>query len=46
MKEGQTLLDIYRERCPLYEKYADLIVEENEKNIEETLQLLLKLLNC
>ena len=46
MKEGQTLLDIYRERCPLYEKYADLIIEENEKNIEETLQLLLKLLNC
>ncbi len=46
LKEGQTLLDIYRERCPLYEKYADIIVEENEKSIEETLQLLLKLLNC
>ena len=46
MREGQTLLEIYRERCPLYEKYADFILEEDEKNIEETLQLLLKLLNC
>ena len=45
MRKGQTLLDIYRERCPFYEKYADLVVEENEKNIEETLQLLLKLLH-
>ena len=46
LREGQTLKDLYRERCPLYEKYADIIVKENEKNIEETLQLLLKLLNC
>ena len=38
LKEGQTLSDLYRERCPLYEKYADITVEENEKTIEETLQ--------
>ena len=27
LKEGQTLLDLYKERTPLYEKYADIIVE-------------------
>ena len=42
LKEGQTLLDIYQERCPLYEKYADIVVEENEKSVEETLQLILR----
>ncbi len=38
LKEGQTLRDLYRERCPLYERYADITVEENEKSIEETLR--------
>ena len=27
MKPGQTLRDLYRERCPLYEKHADLTVD-------------------
>ena len=26
VREGDTLLDMYRERAPLYEKYADVIV--------------------
>lgn len=28
LKDGQTLLDLYNERAPLYEKYADIIVDE------------------
>lgn len=28
LKEGQTLEDLYRERTPLYEKYADLVIDE------------------
>ena len=28
-KEGQTLKDIYEERTPLYEKYADIVIREN-----------------
>lgn len=28
LKHGQTLLDLYNERVPLYEKYADIIVDE------------------
>ena len=27
LKEGQTLLDLYNERCKLYEKYADITVD-------------------
>ena len=30
-KEGQTLRDIYEERTVLYEQYADLIVDEENK---------------
>lgn len=42
LKKGQNLLDIYKERSLLYEKYADIVVEEEEKGIEETLALVLK----
>lgn len=27
LKDGQTLLDLYKERTPLYEKYADITVD-------------------
>lgn len=36
IKEGQTLLDLYNERVPLYEGYADIIVDENGMTIPET----------
>ncbi|MCI5944156.1 MAG: shikimate kinase [Eubacterium sp.] len=42
LKDGQTLRDIYEERSRLYEKYADIIVDENKKGIEETLSLLME----
>ena len=35
LKKDQTLLDLYEERTPLYEKYADLIVECHAKSIRE-----------
>lgn len=44
LKEGQTLRDIYEERSVLYEKYADLIVEEDGRDIEGTLSLVLQAL--
>lgn len=31
-RPGQTFADIYSERCPLYEKYADLIVVAGHSN--------------
>ena len=35
VREGQTLLDLYEERIPLYEKYAELTVECEGKSIRE-----------
>ena len=35
LREGQTLLDLYNERVPLYEKYADMIVYCHGKQIRE-----------
>ena len=37
LTEGQTLYDLYIERTPLYEKYADYVVECDGKKIGETL---------
>ena len=36
MRDGQDLPELYRERTPLYEKYADVIISENDCGIEET----------
>ena len=35
IKPGQTLRDLYDERCPLYERWADMIVECDGKRIRE-----------
>ena len=42
LKDGQTLRDIYEERSVLYEKYADLIVVEDGRDIEGTLALVME----
>ena len=42
LRDGQTLRTIYDERCALYEKYADITVDEGRHGIEKTLELLLK----
>lgn len=31
LKDGMTLLDLYNERVPLYEKYADVTIDETGK---------------
>ena len=37
LREGQTLYDLFEERRPLYERYADLIIDETaESSIEYT----------
>ena len=40
-RKGQDLKALYDERTPLYEKYADIVVDENNRNIEETIDELL-----
>ena len=41
IRKGQRLSDLYNERCPLYEKYADFIIDENGRNIEKTVENIL-----
>ena len=43
LKDGQTLKDLYEERVPLYEKYADLTVDEERCSIEQTIDKIVKL---
>ena len=38
LKEGQTLKDLYEERCPLYEKYADVVVEADTNSVESCMR--------
>lgn len=38
LKEGQSLRDLYEERIPLYEKYADITIETEGLGVEETLE--------
>lgn len=45
LKDGQTLSDLYEERVPLYEKYADLVVDEEGKNLEESLEAVLEIIH-
>lgn len=40
-KEGQTLLQLYNERTALYEKYADVVVDLDNKNVAETVDAIL-----
>ena len=42
LKDGQTLKDLYEERVPLYEKYADITVNEYGLNVEQTIDKIAK----
>ena len=42
LREGQTLKGLYHERTPLYEKYADIVIDEKKLNVEQTLQKILE----
>ena len=44
LKEGQTLRDLYEERTPLYEKYADIVIDEEGKDLEASLHAVLEIL--
>ena len=46
LRENQSLLDLYKERTPLYEKYADVKVTEEHLNVEQTIERLVEELGC
>jgi len=44
LKPGQTVDGLYRERVGLYERYADLIVDESGKHFEDVVRAVLRTL--
>lgn len=42
LRKGQTLADLYAERIPLYKKYAHIIIDEENLNIEMTIEELVE----
>ena len=40
IREGQTLADLMQERTPLYEKYADVIIDCEGRQIREIVKLI------
>lgn len=42
LREGQTLKNLYDERCVLFEKYADIIVNEDQCEIGDTIENVLE----
>lgn len=42
--KGETVEQIYRERLPLYKKYADITLDASDGNIEQSVEKLIELL--
>lgn len=45
MHDGQTLQDLFNERVPLYEKYADITIEADGLSTEQTVEKIADILN-
>ncbi len=46
LKPGQTLADLYKERTVLYEKYADVTVDQYKLTVDQSLKTILKALEA
>lgn len=42
LREGQTLHSLYEERCPFYEKYAQIIIEGDGLGMEELMEKIIE----
>ena len=41
IRPGQTFQDLYDERCPLYEKYAHVVIDTEEKKLPEVVKAIM-----
>lgn len=46
LREGQDLKALYEERTPLYEQYGDIVIDEEQLSIEETVQEIVRKLEA
>ena len=44
LRDGMTLEDLYRERTPIYERYADLTVSEEDRSIGDMVEAITAML--
>lgn len=44
LKDGFTLKDLYNERAPLYEKYADIVVDLDNSSVQESVAKVMRAL--
>ncbi len=44
IKKGQTIADLFKERDVLYRKYADIIVNEDNQTLEQTVQTVIEMI--
>lgn len=42
LKEGQDLISLYEERCPLYQLYADIVIDCENMDIESTMKTIVE----
>ena len=42
MEKGDTIKDLYKRRVPLYETHADIIIEADDLEVEETVEQIMK----
>ena len=45
LRDGQTLKDLYDERVPLYERYADVVVDAEGQDVEGLMDEVVKALH-
>lgn len=45
MKDGETLLELFKERIPLYEKYADITIEADGLTTEQTVEKIAEMIS-
>ncbi|MBR6701211.1 MAG: shikimate kinase [Firmicutes bacterium] len=45
LKKGETIADLYHYRKPMYEEYADIVIDAGSTTLEETIELICEAVN-
>ena len=45
LKAGETPEEMYDNRCALYEKYADITIDETNSSVEDTVEMIVRMIS-
>ena len=45
LKDGETPEEMYDNRCALYEKYADITIDETNSSVEDTVEMIVRMIS-